>query len=82
MPPVHLRPCPVEGHPGVAASSASIALGVRPSSLAFFFSRSDRCPLDVDGRSVMEQTLKDGSRQDLVVKDLAPVREAACCWSR
>jgi ParB-like chromosome segregation protein Spo0J len=32
--------CPLGGHAGAAASSASTGLGLRPSSPAFFFSRS------------------------------------------
>ncbi len=40
MSPVHRRRCPVGCHAGAAASSASTGLGLRPSSPAFFFSRS------------------------------------------
>jgi hypothetical protein len=37
---IHRGSCPVGSHAGAAASSASTGLGLRPSSPAFFFSRS------------------------------------------
>jgi hypothetical protein len=51
---------------GLAPEQAGLLLLPQPVAVA----------LDVDGRGVMQQPVEDGRGDDLVVEDLAPVREA------
>ncbi len=76
MSPVHGRPSPL-GSPGDADLLSSGDLGSRPTRPAFFLlPQPIAVTLDVDGRDVMERAVEDRVGQDLVVEDLAPVREA------
>ena len=58
------------GLPGFVGSG----FGSQQAGLSFFL-EPVALPLDIQGRRVMQQTVKDRGGQYLVVEDLAPVHE-------